>query len=235
MKVIILCGGRGIRAFPFTESLPKPMLPIGGSPMLMHIISGFLAQGFTDFVLAAGYRRQVIEDYFERKEIGARINTLDTGENVDTGDRILACKDLVGETFLATYGDGLCDVSLRRLLDFHEHHEGLATITSVPLITQYGVLETDGSDRVLEIREKPVLRQHWINVGFFVFRRRVFDHWDGRSLEREVFPNLARKGLLFTYKHEGFFKSMDSYKDQQDFDELARSSQPPWRLAQTGR
>lgn len=234
MKVVILCGGKGVRAFPFTESIPKPMLPVGGSPILTQIIRSFQAQGFSDFILAAGYRRAVIQDYFEGKDLGARIQVVDTGEEAETGERILACRDLLGETFLATYGDGLSDVPLPSLLEFHRRHGGQATVTSVPLFTQYGVLEADGSGRVLAMKEKPVLRQHWINVGFLVFQRSAFDHWAGPSLERDVLPELARRGALYTYKHEGFFKSMDSYKDQQEFDELVRGGEYPWRPAGNG-
>ena len=233
MKVVILCGGKGVRAFPFTESLPKPMLAVGGSPILIHISRSFLAQGFTEFVLAAGYRRAVIEDYFENKNLGARIDIVDTGESADTGDRILACKEHLGETFLATYGDGLSDVPLRPLLEFHQRHQGLATVTSVPLITQYGVLENDAAGLVLAVHEKPVMKNYWINVGFFAFNREVFHHWKGHSLERDVLPALAHQKQLYTYKHDGFFKSMDSYKDQQEFDELVRDGELPWRVKET--
>lgn len=232
MKVVILCGGRGIRAFPFTEYLPKPMMPVGGCPILVQVIRSYIAQGHTEFILAAGHHRAVLEDYFDRKDLGARVDIVDTGEDTDTGDRILACRDLVGETFFATYADGLSDVPLDRLLEFHRAHEGMATITSVPLISQYGTLEADPSGRVREFREKPVMREHWINAGFFVFDRDVFDHWIGENLEREVFPALAGKGLVYTYRHDGFFKSMDSYKDQHAFEELLRSGDVPWNVRQ---
>ncbi len=230
MKVVILCGGKGIRAFPFTEYMPKPMLPVGGSPILAQVMRSFISQGFTEFVLATGYRRSVIEDYFDGKDIGATIDILDTGEDTDTGGRLIACRDLVGETFFATYADGLSDVPLERLLSFHKGHPGLATITSVPLITQYGILETEPSGEVVAMEEKPVLREYWINAGFFVFDREVFDHWEGQNLERDVFPNLIKRRLVYTYNHDGFFKSMDNYKDQQEFEDLIRSNdgRMPW-------
>jgi glucose-1-phosphate cytidylyltransferase len=233
MKVIILCGGKGVRAFPFTEAIPKPMLAVGGSPILVHIVRSYLAQGFKEFVLAAGYRMPIIEDYFENKDLGARIEIVNTGENADTGDRILACRDYVGETFMATYGDGLSDVPVRPLLDFHRNHGGMATVTSVPMITQYGVLENDPAGLVTAVHEKPVMRQYWINAGFFAFNRVVFDHWVGHSLERDVMPALARRRQLYTYRHDGFFKSMDSYKDQQEFDELVRGGELPWRVKES--
>ncbi|MDA4834103.1 sugar phosphate nucleotidyltransferase, partial [Enterobacter hormaechei] len=122
MKVVILCGGQGIRAFPFTTSLPKPMLPLGGTPVLVHVIKNFIRQGFDDFVLAAGYRHGVLADYFEGKDIGAKVTIVDTGENADTGRRIFNCRHLIDAPFIATYGDGLCDVPLDRLVGFHRGH-----------------------------------------------------------------------------------------------------------------
>lgn len=230
MEVVILCGGKGIRAFPFTEYLPKPMLPVAGSPIIMHVIKSFLVQGFEDFVLAAGYRKDVLNDYFDCKEFGANVNIVDTGEETDTGGRVLACRDHVGDTFFATYSDGLCDVPLAKLVDFHKSHEGLATITAVAMYSQYGVLEVDASGKVMALKEKPLLPEHWINAGFIVFDKEVFDHWEGDNLESDVFPHLIEKGLVYTYRHEGFFKSLDSYKDQREFEELVTNGDFPWSV-----
>lgn len=230
MKVIILCGGRGIRAFPFTEYLPKPMLPVGGTPIVMQVIRSFIAQGFDEFVLAAGYRKDVLHDYFEGKEIGAKIDIIDTGDDADTGERIFACRESLGDTFIATYSDGLCDVPLAKLLEFHRGNDGLATITSVPMYSQYGILDTNSEGRVLALREKPVLYEHWINAGFIVFDRQVFDHWEGKNMESEVIPHLVEKGLVHTYKHDGFFKSLDSYKDQREFDSIVKDGVLPWAV-----
>lgn len=228
MKVVILCGGKGTRAYPFTEYLPKPMLPVDGTPILVQVMRLFAAQGFRDFVLSVGYRKEVIADYFHGKQTEWNVELVDTGVETNTGGRILGCRDVVGDTFIATYADGLSNVSLRALLDFHESHDGLATITTVPLRSQYGTLVTDPSGRVLSFREKPILREHWINAGFFVLDRAVFDHWQGDDLEREVFPNLAAKGLVYGHRHDGFFKSMDSYKDQLEFEQLVQSGEIPW-------
>ncbi len=228
MKVVILCGGKGTRAYPFTEYLPKPMLPVDGTPILVQVMRLFAAQGFTDFVLSVGYRKEVIADYFHGKQTDWNVELVDTGVETNTGGRILGCRDVVGDTFIATYADGLSNVSLRALLDFHGSHNGLATITTVPLRSQYGTLVTDPAGRVLSFREKPVLREHWINAGFFVLDRAVFDHWQGDDLEREVFPNLAAKGLVYGHRHDGFFKSMDSYKDQLEFEQLVQSGEIPW-------
>jgi glucose-1-phosphate cytidylyltransferase len=230
MRVVILCGGKGVRAYPLTEQLPKPMLPVNGSPILVHIMKSFLAQGFREFVLAAGYRKNVLDDYFEGKDLGAMVEIVDTGLSSDTGGRLLACRDRVGSTFVATYGDGLCDVALDALVSFHRAHGRLATVTVAPLITQYGVLEAEGSGRVTTMREKPVMHGHWINIGFMVFQKQVFDQWGGENLERDVLPDLARRGELYMFRHQGFFKSLDSYKDQQELEELVNGGRQPWRV-----
>jgi glucose-1-phosphate cytidylyltransferase len=230
MKVLILCGGHGVRAFPFTEYLPKPMLPVDGSPVLVHIIRNFIDQGFTEFVLAAGYRKNVLDDYFEGKDMGANIQIVDTGEDVDTGVRIQACKQYLGDTFIATYGDGLADLKLSSVIDFHKSNNGLATVTAVPLITQYGIIDADSDGKVHTMREKPVLYDHWMNIGFIVFNHEVFDHWVGENLEKDVLPHLTEMGKLYMYKHNGFFNSLDSYKDQQEFEMLIKSGQRPWRI-----
>lgn len=232
MKVVILCGGKGIRAFPFTEYLPKPMMPVGGRPILVHIIQSYLAQGFSEFVLAAGHRKAVLDDYFENKHLGARIQVVDTGDESDTAERIWACRSLLGERFMATYGDGLSDLPLRRLLSYHEGHGRVATMGIAPLVSQYGVVDVAADGQVLSMREKPVMRQHWINIGFFVFEARVFDTWQGSNLERDILPALVARGELAGFRHDGFFKSMDSFKDNQEFEELhGRAGRKPWDVA----
>ncbi|MBI4719046.1 MAG: hypothetical protein HY763_14670, partial [Planctomycetes bacterium] len=153
---------------------------------------------------------------------------VDTGQDSDTGDRIRLCAPYVGDMFHATYGDGLGDVNLHKLLEFHKSHGGVGTITSVPLRSQYGTIVSNGDCRVQEFHEKPVVRDHWINAGFFVFSKGVFDRWNGHNLECEVLPNLVPHGLLYTYRHEGFWKSMDTSKDQNDLEKLYLSGQARW-------
>ncbi len=233
MKVVILCGGKGIRSFPFTSYMPKPMMPLGGTPVIVHVIKSFIRQGFSDFVLAAGYRRSVLEDYFEGKDIGANIRIVDTGEDTDTGGRILACRDFVGQRFIATYADGLCDVPLAKLVDYHEASGGLATITSVPMWSNYGVLTLDQSGKVEQLREKPLIADCWINAGYIVFEKQAFDHWSGENLEREVLPNLIAAGKVSSYRHDGFFKSVDHYKDIMEFEELLAEGGVPWHVRET--
>jgi glucose-1-phosphate cytidylyltransferase len=228
MQVLILCGGKGTRAYPFTDHIPKPMLPICGTPILLHVMRIFAQQGHREFILSVGYRKEIIEDYFHRKELEWDVQLVDTGEDADTGDRVAGCRHLLRDTFFASYADGLANVNLDALLSFHRGHGGLATITSVPLVSQYGTLCLDGGSRVTAFLEKPVLRDHWINAGFFVFDPAVFGHWEGHSLEREVFPALAARQLLFAHPHDGFFRSLDSYKDQQEIEEMARLGDLRW-------
>jgi len=228
MQVVILCGGAGRRAWPLTEDVPKPMLPIGGSPILVHLMQLFADQGHTEFVLSVGYRQEVIRDYFAGNHRDWRIDIVDTGEDADTGERLRGCAPLLRETFFATYGDGLCDVPLDALLAFHHTHGGFATLTNVPLNCQYGIVEADAQGRVVSFREKPVLREHWINAGFMVMEREIFGKWPGPNLERDVLPSLARAGQVYAYQHDGFFKALDSAKDQQELDEMLRTNRPPW-------
>ncbi|MFK8049363.1 MAG: NDP-sugar synthase [Halioglobus sp.] len=230
MKIIILCGGKGVRAFPFTEYMPKPMLPVSGSPIVVQVIKSFIAQGFNEFILAAGYRKDVLDDYFEGKDLKADIQVLDTGEETDTGGRVFACKDYVEDQFIVTYADGLCDVPVQKLVEFHNEKGGLATVTSVPLYSQYGVIEFDDGHKITQLREKPVIEEHWINAGFIVFNKEIFDHWEGSNLEQDVFPKLVAKDLVYSYPHKGFFKSLDSYKDQIEFTEIATSKPYPWTV-----
>lgn len=229
MKVLILAGGKGTRAYPYTESMPKAMMPVNGRPILLHVMQLFVDQGFREFVLSLGWHKNVIMDYFHGKKLDWDIQLVDTGTETDTGGRIEKCKDLLGDKFMATYVDGLSDVNLEKLIEFHDSHSGVATLTTVPLRSQYGTIITDPKERITDFQEKPVLREHWINAGFFVFDKGVFDHWVGTNLERHVFPELSRKNQIYAYKHDGFFKSMDTYKDQLEFEQLCQAGDMPWK------
>ena len=224
MQVVILAGGKGTRAYPFTDYLPKPMMPVAGKPMLMQIMQIFANQGHREFILSIGHRKEVIMDYFAHKDNDLDITLVDTGEETDTAGRIYKCRHLLREQFMATYGDGLSDVPLDKLVAFHNGHGGAATLTSVPLQSQYGTVEFDEAGKVTAFREKPRLSTHWINAGFFVMNSSVFDCWEGTNLERQVFPRLLEKGMLHTYRHDGFFKSMDTHKDQQELEDILLGS-----------
>lgn len=223
IKVLILAGGRGTRAFPHTDYLPKPMLPVNGQPIITHVMRIFAEQGYRRFVLSVGYRGDVIVDYFANKSLNWQVEIEATGDETGTGGRIAGCRHLLGDTFMATYADGLAKIPLDELVAFHRSHGGLVTITSVPLTSQYGTIESAADGRILSFTEKPTLAGHWINAGFMVFERAAFDHWEGDNLEREVLPRLCEKGLAYTFRCQAFFKSMDTHKDQLDIEELCRA------------
>lgn len=229
ISTVILCGGRGTRAYPYTVDLPKPLLDVGGRPILSHLMAIYAAQGFTDFVLAGGYRVDKVAAFAEGCPAHWRVQVVDTGEDTNTGGRVHHVREhLAGSTFFVTYGDGLGNVDLGALLEFHRRHDGLATLTTVPLPSQYGTIVVDGEGRVEAFQEKPRLPDHLINAGFFVFDAEVFADWAGDDLERDVLPALGASGQLFAFRHDGFWKSMDTYKDAQELAELCQAGDPPW-------
>ena len=229
MPAVVLCGGKGTRAYPHTVELPKPLLEVAGQPVLRHVLEIYAAQGVRRFVLAAGYKAELIRRFAEELPAEWEVLVVDTGEESNTGTRILRCRELLDGRFFATYGDGLGNVDLRKALDTHCASGAAVTVTSVPLPSQYGTLDIDPSGRVRLFKEKPRLQDHWINGGFFVMERRVFSQWEGEDLEKEVLPALAAAGDLQAYRHDGFWKSMDTYKDAVELTELAGGgSCPPW-------
>lgn len=230
MRTVILCGGRGTRAYPRTREVPKPLLEVAGRPVLHHLLDIYAGQGFTDFVLAAGYLAHEIVAFARDLPHAWTVEVIDTGEDTATGERLLRCRDAVSGTFLANYADGLADVDLPALLATHRAHAGCATLTSVPLPSPYGTLELGDDGQVTDFHEKPALLDHRINGGYFVFDDVVFDRWTGTDLEREVLPALAKTGQLHHHRHEGFWRSLDTYKDALELSELAAGPwSPPWR------
>lgn len=214
---------------PATAELPKPLLEIGGQPVLRHVMDIYARQGFTDFVLGTGYKGALIADWATTVPGTWSVQCLDTGLDTDTGDRLRACAAVIDDgAFFATYGDGLGNVDLHALRARHADHAGRATVTVVPLPSQYGTLDIDDGDRVIAFREKPVLPEHRINAGFFLFDAGVVRATTGASLERDILPALAAGAELYVYRHEGFWKSMDTHKDVAELDELARREEPPW-------
>jgi len=226
--VVILCGGKGTRSYPFTEYFPKVMMPINGMPILVHLMHIYASQGFTSFVLATGYRKEMIYDYFDGRFQKWNIEIVDTGAESDTGERIAKCRPYVDGTFFATYGDGLGDLDFEALLASHRRASTLATLTTVPLRSQYGMVVFDKAGKVERFQEKPVISDYWINAGFFALEARAFDHWHGRNLEQEVLPALAARGELSVFQHRGFWKSMDTSKDQQEMEQLYIDGVAPW-------
>ena len=232
--VAILCGGRGTRLREHTQAIPKPLVEIGGLPIVWHVIQLYAAQRFTRFLLATGYKGEQIEQFAEQTSWpeGVEVECVDTGLDTPTGGRIKLLEErLGGEPFCATYADGVASIDLEGLLAFHNAHGRLATMTVVRPELQFGVTELDPQDgRVRGFQEKP-RSEHWINGGFFCFEPGVLDYLElGHVLEREPLQRLANDGQLHAYRHEGFWECMDTYKDAVALNDLWASDEVPWRL-----
>jgi glucose-1-phosphate cytidylyltransferase len=230
--VVILCGGRGTRLRERTESVPKALVEIGGRPILWHVIQIYAAQGFERFLLATGYMGEAVAEFAaaERWPEGVRVECVDTGLDTPTGGRVAAVAGkLEEERFCVTYADGVADIDLDGLLDFHQEQGALATVTVVRPNLQWGVAELDG-DAVAGFVEKP-RSEHWINGGFFCFEPGVFDYLGETSvLEREPLERLAADGQLRAYRHEGFWDCMDTYKDAVILNDLWTGGRAAWRI-----
>jgi glucose-1-phosphate cytidylyltransferase len=234
--VAILCGGRGTRLQERTQSIPKPLVEIGGRPIVWHVIQIYAAQGFRRFVLCTGYKGELVQRFAggERWPDGVEVACLDTGLDTPTGGRALAAACHLGATpFCLTYADGVADIDLHALLAAHRAHGDLATVTVVRPELQFGVAEIDDSDperpRVAGFREKPRAEQ-WANGGFFVFESGVTDYLAQDSvLEREPLERLAVDGRLHAFRHEGFWDCMDTYKDAVLLNDLWEQGMAPWR------
>jgi glucose-1-phosphate cytidylyltransferase len=231
--VAILCGGRGTRLQEHTHTIPKALVEIGGLPILWHVIRLYAHAGFRDFVLCTGYLGEQIEAFVAARDwpAGVRIACVDTGVDTPTGGRLHAARARLDArpVFCATYADGVADVDLRRLLDFHAAHDAEATMTVVRPELQFGVTELDGDGRVTGFREKP-RSEHWINGGFFVFDAAVLDRLRPDSvLERGPLEALAAGGQLRAFCHDGFWDCLDTYKDAVLLEDLWSSGAPPWR------
>lgn len=230
MRTVILCGGKGTRAYPQSLETPKPLMAVGDAPILLHLMQIYARQGFEDFVLAAGYRADMIEQFAAGLPETWKVEVVDTGSDTGTGGRIVGCAGAthLGSTFMATYGDGLGAVDLASLARFHGSHPGCMTVTAVALPSPYGTIEWGATGKVERFLEKPILTDHWINAGYFMVDERAFEDWNGDDLEREVMPRLASRGDLYVYQHLGFWKSMDTYKDALELSALCREGEGPW-------
>lgn len=195
-------------------------MPVAGYPVLEQVMRIYAAHGLREFVLALGHMKEDIVRYAKSRSAVYSIDCVDTGASTDTGGRVRGCLDHLGDRFHCTYVDGLGDVDVSALSHFHAANGGIATITATPLRSQYGIVKYDDKDRITEFVEKPVLPDYWINAGFFVFERDAIADTPGENLERDVLPGLVRRGVLNVYRHSGFWRSMDTYKDQQELDAL---------------
>lgn len=256
MKVVILAGGLGTRLREETEFRPKPMVEIGGRPILWHIMKLFAFHGLTEFIVGIGYKGEVIKDYFlnyearnndftitlgksteiafhdQHLESDWQVTVADTGQDTQTGGRVRRVQQYVGdETFMVTYGDGLADVDITQLLAFHRSHGRLATLTTVRPVSRFGVLDLDeGSGTVRRFREKPGV-DGWVNAGFFVFEPAVFGYLGGDEcvLEEAPLQALAKDGQLAAYQHNGFFQPMDTYRETRLLNDLWATG-APWEV-----
>lgn len=254
MKVVILAGGFGTRLAEETDRIPKPMVEIGGRPILWHIMKHYAHYGFKEFFIALGYKGEVIKRYFldyytlngsmtinlSNGEVQVHnkecedwiVHLIDTGLHTNTGGRIKRLEPwLKDETFMVTYGDGVSDIDLHDLLRFHRSHGRLATVTAVRPPARFGGLIFDG-DLVVEFTEKPQIGEGWINGGFLVFEPGVFDYLEGdnTSLEADTLERLAADGQLAAYRHDGFWQCMDTLRDVRLLRSLWESGNPPWKV-----
>ena len=229
MKVILLAGGFGTRLSEYTDTIPKPMVEIGGKPILWHIMNFYAQHNHKNFIVALGYKGEIIKKYFSKNFDDWKIELIDTGEKTMTGGRVKRLQKIIGnETCMLTYGDGLSDINLNLLLDFHKSHGKLFTVSAVRPPARFGAIKLDG-DKVTTFKEKSNLDQGWINGGFFIIEPGFFNLIDDDKtyLEREPLEKAAKLGELFAYKHTGFWKCMDTKRDKDDLEDII-SKGIPW-------
>lgn len=255
MQVVILCGGRGSRLREQTETIPKPMVEIGGIPILWHIMKIYAGYGLKDFILCLGYKKAVIKDYFYNYEMlsndftielgsgniqlypnhdehGWRVTLADTGENAMTGARLKRIEKYISDDmFMMTYGDGVTDLNIPRLLNFHRKHGKIGTVTAVCPPSRYGELFIH-DQQVKTFLEKPKATSGFISGGYFIFNREFFDYLSDRDdcvLEQKPLETLTRNGQLMVYEHDGFWQCMDTFRDYEYLNNLWEQGNPPWK------
>jgi len=231
MKVVILAGGLGTRMAEYTNSVPKPMVKLGNKPILEHLIDIYSKHDFRDFIIALGYKGEIVREHFKKlKKKNVMINLIDTGQDTMTGGRLKRIKDEIGNnTFMLTYGDGLSNVDLKKLLNFHSKNKKLVTVTAVRPPARFGYLKFKGED-VIDFKEKSKLDVGWINGGFFVIEPKFLDYIkdDTTFLEREPMEKLVSDRQLAAYKHDGFWQCMDTTRDKIFLEDLIKHNNAPW-------
>lgn len=254
-KVVILCGGRGTRINEETAFKPKPLIPIGEIPILWHIMKIYSHYGYKDFVLCLGYKGESIKEFFinfEWKINDISLNSktgrgftvhddsnhddwnitfADTGLESLTGLRLKKIEKYINtDNFLVTYGDGVADININDLVNFHREKQKIATLTSINPPSRFGIVDIDANSLITNFREKPVTHD-WVNGGFFVFQKEIFDHLEGNTMfEHTTLPKLAKQNQLAAYQHKGFWQCMDTYRDFQHLNEIWNSGNVPWKI-----
>ncbi len=253
MKVVILCGGLGTRLKEETEYKPKPMIEIGGKPILWHIMKNYSHFGFNDFVLCLGYKQNIIREYFlnyefmnndftinlkSREKIichsahneNWNISLIDTGSETKKGTRIKRIEPYIGDRFMVTYGDGVGNINIKKLIDFHSSQGKTATFTGVHPISRFATIDFDNKGKIISWNEKRKL-EDYINAGFFVLERKIFDYLtDDCELEEEPMSQLAKEGQVAMYKHNDFWHCMDTYRDYMVLQNLWKQGKAPWAI-----
>ncbi len=254
MKVVILAGGFGTRLSEYTDVKPKPMVEIGGHPILWHIMNLYAHYGYKDFLIALGYKGNVIKEHFlnyyamnsdftvdlsdgtitshQQRNMDWKVTLVDTGQNTMTGGRVKRMQPYVGnERFMLTYGDGVANLNLEKLLAFHQGHGKMATVTAVHPAARFGELDIAG-DQVISFKEKPQVNEGWINGGYFVCEPEFFERIEGDAtiLEKTPLERAAEMGELMTFQHEGFWQCMDTIRDRNVLEAFWQSGQAPWKV-----
>ena len=228
MHVVVLCGGKGTRLSEYTDEIPKPLIEVGNKPILWHIVQFYKSFGHKDFIFCLGYKGSKIEEYF-KNEKNVKISFVDTGLNTNKAERIQKVRNLIkGEDFFVTYGDDLSDVNIKKLYEFHRKNKKIATLTAVNLESPFGVLDLNKKGEIIGFKEKPKL-DYFMNGGFYVFNKSIFDYMKKRyDLEKDVLRELAKIRQVAAFRHNGFWKSMNTLKDVIELNELYKKGTMPW-------
>ena len=232
MKLVIFAGGLGTRISEETDYIPKPMVKIGGKPILWHIIKYYSVFGFTEFIICGGYKINFIKDFFKKKINNSwNVKVINTGKSSNTGERLRKVKKYIDNTFCLTYGDGLSNINLNKLIYFHKKNKSIATLTAIKPIPHFGKMVLNGN-KVTKFFEKSQKKENWINGGFFVCEKNIFKYLVSKNqiFESEVLPILAKQKLLTAYKHNDFWYCMDTLRDKRYLNNLWLSKKAPWKI-----